>query len=99
MSQVSLDLAAFRPIRSWSPRIKDILISHGFVNTWYGIVNVTNQNNITIIKSSLPTLLFNYSDQEMEKNSITISTMKIRSSPNGRYSIIRNEDGSQIWYI
>lgn len=92
--QLQLSLAEYRPISSYRPRVGDFVIWHGWFTHYYGIVNGIDEGRIRIIKAGLPMLLFSMDQEDMDRNAITTSINKIKSS---RSSYAIQQAG--IWYV
>lgn len=93
---INVDLAKFKPLHIWTPKLSDFLIYHGLIfSKWYGIINGINGGKITIIYSGLPILLFTMDQDEMSKKTLSIFSDKVKKSAPGKYSVL--QDG--IWYI
>jgi len=90
-------MSEIKPINTWEPRHLDVVIWHGWFTHWFGIVLEVNRGEISIVKSGLPFLLFQFNDYEMEnkKNRIDLPTSMIRNSRGGEYAVLSNN----IWYI
>jgi hypothetical protein len=98
----SIALAHYRDIRTYSPRIGDFIIWHGWWSKWYGVVSAVNGDLVEIVCENLPKLLLTLIDTEYKPNSIIIKVNKIRASRGGQWSVIQEDpelNGKGIWYI
>ena len=95
-AQIGVDLAKYRSLAIWQPKVSDFIIYHGWIRArWYGIVSSINDDEITIIKDGLPKLLFTMPPNEFQQNSVKLSASRIRSSRGGEYHILQGE----VWYV
>lgn len=94
-------LGQFLPIAEWNPQIGDIVIYHGWIQHWFGVVNgiLRESASVSLIKDGLPMLLLTKSPSRYEKDTKTIGIDIIQNSRGGKYAIQRARDGSIIWYI
>ena len=93
-ANINITLAQFRPIQYYIPRVGDFVIWHGWFTHYYGIINGHDSNKVKIIKAGLPILLFTMEEDEIDKNTITVSLNKIKK-PKAGYAIHQ----SGIWYV
>jgi hypothetical protein len=94
-SPVALELAKYKPLAQWSPKLGDFIIWHGWVRSWYGVVNSIYTKEVGVIREGLPQLLFTMSEADQEDKTIKVKIAKIRSSRGGEYCVL--QDG--IWHI
>jgi hypothetical protein len=93
-----IELARFRDIRNYIPKIGDFVIWHGMLyGRWYGIINNITEDEVIILKENLPKLLFSLSKSERDNkdNQKITSVNVIRTSRGGEYSIL--QDG--VWLV
>jgi hypothetical protein len=89
------EIARYRSLGVWTPKVGDFIIWHGFFKRWYGIIHDVSGDRLMIIREHLPKLLFSLPSSEYKTNSIELSSGIIRSSRGGEYAIL--QDGA--WYI
>jgi len=97
MPEQTVELARFKPISQYRPRIGDFVIYHGWFWThWFGTINAVGEptDDVSLIKSGLPALLFNMPEEEMQKNTIRLKISRIQRSAGGEYCVLQNG----IWY-
>lgn len=94
-SGVSVELAKYRGLHDWKPKVGDFVIWHGWFTRWYGVLSSIDGGDAIIIKENLPKLLFTLSSSEYTKNSIRVSIGKIVRSYGGEFHIL--QDG--VWFI
>jgi hypothetical protein len=92
---VSVELARYRGLTTWKPKLSDFVIWHGWFSRWYGIISGINGNQITVIKENLPKLLFTMPESDRSKNTISLQVDKIKSSRGGEFHIL--QDG--VWHL
>jgi hypothetical protein len=91
-----MELARYRPMTAWRPKIGDFIIWHGWLrNRWYGVINSILDNEVTVITEGLPCLLFTIAESEREQHLVRIPLYKIKSSRGGEYHI--QQEG--VWYF
>lgn len=95
MGNLSVPLANYKSITEWNPKVSDIVIWHGWIRRWYGVVSATHGDSVIIIRDGLPCLLFTMTPDQYKRNSIEISVHKIRNSGGGEFHTL--QDG--VWYI
>jgi len=99
MKNVALNLAQFNGLASWKPQLGDVVIQHGLVTHWFGIVNGINGNTLSIIKAGLPLLLLTMEESSIPSNTVQLNIASIKSSRGGKYAILQHNGPDQIWYI
>jgi hypothetical protein len=92
---VNVDLAYWKDLAFYVPKIGDFIVWHGWFSRWYGIVGEIDKDTLTVIKDNLPKLLFTMPQFDYKKNSIKLSISKIRSSRGGEYSVLQE----RTWLI
>lgn len=96
MDLVGQEIARFRAISKWSPKIGDFVVHHGwFWNRWYGIISDVRPNEISIITEGLPVLLFSLTSDQYDGKKKTVGIGVIRRSVGGAYAVL--QDG--VWFI
>lgn len=98
---VGVNLAHYKPISTWVPQMGDIVIWHGWMQHWFGIVAGVNQSDdkIYIIKSGLPLLLVGMNPAEVEKNKVEINLSNILTSTGGKYATLQTINNTHVWYV
>lgn len=96
-------LAAYRRISDYVPTYGDFIIWAGWLTSWNGVVSNYEEDSkkLHVVFSTLPFLLFTMSDAEIEKNTRIIDLDKIRTSPNGVFSVCQHDfkNNTTVWYI
>jgi len=96
-------LAQYKSLDEYSPAYSDYVVWSGWITTWHGtVVNYDKDTDeLHIIFSSIPFLLFTMSDEEMKKETRKISMGKIKSAPKGIWAIQQHDytKNASIWYI
>ncbi len=96
-------LAQYKPISQYVPQYSDYIVWTGWLSTWHGIV--TNYDKSTdelyIIFSTIPFLLFTMSDQEQAAETKKIKLSEILKSRSGTYAVQQHSHSHNvsIWYI
>lgn len=98
---VGVNLAHYKPINSWTPQVGDIVIWHGWIQHWFGIVAGVNQSEdkIHIVKSGLPILLVGMNPAEIEANKVEINLSTILSSTGGKYAALQTTNNVHVWFV
>ncbi len=94
-----INLANYGSIVKWSPQLGDVIIYHGWLTHWFGIINGIEGNTLHIVKAGMPLLLLTMDDIEIPKNSIKIGINKIKRSTGGKYAIFQTIANTSTWYI
>lgn len=101
--QTSPPLAHYRPIDGYVPSYGDFIIWSGWFTTWHGVVSNfdSDANEVTIIFSNVPYILFTYDPDEQIKESRTIKLNEILSSRHGTFAVMKHDytQNASIWYI
>jgi hypothetical protein len=96
-------LAVYRNISDYAPAYGDFVVWSGWFVTWHGVVTQydNNKEEISIIFSTLPFLLFTMGSDQQSKELKTLQLTKIRNSPNGVFAICQHDykNNVTIWYI
>ena len=96
-------LAVYRSISDYSPAYGDFIVWSGWFVTWHGVISNYNVDDeqLDVVFSTLPFLLFTMESKEQDKNKRTISLDKIRESSNGNFAICQHDyvHNVTIWYI
>lgn len=96
----NVDLAFFKSLAEWKPAVGDIVVYHGWLFHWFGIVSQLNQDGtVVIIKSGLPILLLTMNNKAMNKSKITVDTSDIKGSSGGKWTVLKGEKSAVVWHI
>ena len=98
---ISVNLAQSKPIAQWKPALGDIVMWHGWIQHWFGIISsINNEGTVTVTKAGMPVLLFTMDEMEQTKNKVTIAISAINRSRGGKYAVLQALPGStNIWYV
>lgn len=98
---VSVNLAQSMPIVKWKPALGDVVVWHGWIQHWFGVVSSINaEGTVTITKAGMPILLFTMDEMEQTKNRITVAISTINRSRGGKYAIMQALPGAtNVWYV
>jgi hypothetical protein len=103
MQQLTANLAQYRAIAMWKPQLGDIVIQHGFLTHWFGVVSGVDRSSgygsLTITKAGMPVLLVTMHDAESEKNKVSIPIADILTSKGGKFAALQLVTNSLIWYV
>ena len=94
-SQSFVELARYRDLAKYVPKMGDFVIWHGWFSRWYGVISEINGDILTIIHENLPKLLFTMPEMDREKHKKMISLISIRTSRGGEFHIL--QDGT--WFL
>ena len=97
-NDVNIDLAYYRDIKSWKPKIGDFIIWHGWFTHWFGVTSVVSPDSIKVCRAGIPKLLFSMNESEMLKNTIEIKLREINKSFSGTFAIMQMQK-APVWYI
>ena len=92
---LQVELARYRDLALYVPKIGDFIIWHGWWSRWYGLLIDLNNDDATIIKENLPKLLFTIPESERKKYSFHLSVDRIRCSRGGEYHVLQEN----VWYM
>lgn len=100
MMAPNTDLAFYKSLAEWAPRIGDNIVWHGWLQHWFGVVNgISPDGNVSIIRAGIPLLLFSMSEPQMEKNTVHIHITELKTSTGGKYCAMQAQGGSIVWYV
>lgn len=103
MKQDAPALASYLQLDQYIPQYGDFVIWSGWITTWVGVVCDYNNkmDEITIIFSGVPFVLFTLTDSEQIKEMRRFKLDKIKSSSKGVWAINRHDSqkNSSIWFI
>lgn len=101
MSNVGMNLAQYRPIAAWQPQLGDIIIWHGWLTHWFGIVAGVslNEDRLHIVKAGMPLLLVSFNPGEVEENKTELRISSVLASTGGKYAVIQTAGGNTVWYV
>lgn len=96
-------LAQYRAIKDYYPAYGDYIVWSGILTTWHGIVTNydKNTNELYVIFSGLPILLFTMDGVEQIKETKKITLSKLTGSAPGKFSAMQHDfkNNAIIWYI
>jgi hypothetical protein len=96
-------LAQYKSLADYSPAYSDFVVWSGWITTWHGIVSYYDQDTdeLHVIFSNVPFLLFTMSDDEMKKETRKIKLGTIRNSAKGVWAIQQHDytKNASVWYI
>jgi len=96
-------LAQYKSLSEYLPAYGDYVIWSGWITTWHGIVSYydSKSNELHIIFSGVPFLLFTMGDDELQKETKAINLAKIKNATQGSWAILQHDykRNTNIWYI
>jgi hypothetical protein len=101
MNLQQVDLAHYKSLRKWDPRVGDCVVWHGWLTHWFGVVSsvIREENKVEIVKKGIPALLFSMTPEEYKKNSTKVDIGEIKGSTGGRYATIRAQGNNIVWFV
>src|SRR4051812_21287862 len=94
------DLAFYKPLGEWVPRVGDNIIWHGWLTHWFGVVNgISPDGRVSVIQAGIPVLLMTLTEPAMAKHTITVHLSEIRQGTGGKYSVVQAHGNNIIWYV
>jgi hypothetical protein len=101
MRSIQTDLAHYRSIQEWVPQVGDIVIHHGWITHWFGIVTLSDQAEgiVEVIKSGLPVFLVTMSGSKQKKSKITLDVSDVKAARSGKYAIIKTIQNLAVWHV
>jgi hypothetical protein len=100
MPELQANLAFYRALREWKPRVGDAVIWHGWLTHWYGVVNqVQPSGHVSIIAAGLPLLLLTMDQDTMQKRARCVHASRIQSSRGGEWSVLQVVDNQMVWFV
>lgn len=94
------DLAYYKSIGEWAPRVGDNIVWHGWLTHWFGVVSgIAPDGTVSIIKAGLPVLLVTLTEPAMVQNTINVHLSEIRQGVGGKYSVVQAHGNNLIWYV
>ena len=102
--EVAIELARYRDIKQYQPKVGDIIIKHGWIfsTVWFGIVNYIDKEGLLhICIRGHPRILFLTSPSEMPSNIHKFNLDEFVNSVTSRYTIMQQEPVTNIpvWYV
>lgn len=95
-----VDLAHYKPIQEWDAAIGDIIIYHGWISHWFGVVCQINQDGtIEIAKAGMPLLLLTMNNSKVSKSKITLDLVDVKSSTGGKYAALKSIQNTMVWHV
>jgi len=96
-------LAQYRSRNEYKPQYGDYFVWSKWFTTWHGLIINYDQTNddVYIVMSGVPYLLFTMNSTQFEKETISIKLTDIKRAPNGKYAIQHHDQNQNtiIWYI
>ena len=89
-SEMSGELAKYRPLSKWTPAVGDFILFNGWINRWCGVIGIIQSNYVEIITEGTPFLLFTLLPEQQEANKKKISIAKIKLSRGGEFAVLQN---------
>lgn len=91
-----VDLAQYDSIKDWKPTIGDVVVWHGWLTHYFGIVMDIDgkKNTVKLKKNGLPILLFT-----SKSDTIEVEIDEIMFSKAGKYTVIKNIKNTMVWFI
>jgi hypothetical protein len=97
---VQVDLAHYDFLMAWQPIVGDVVVWHGWITHWFGIVSkIDPSGHLTIIQSGLPFSLFTMDQDEMKKKAKKVHVTKIKRGGNGEWTVIQSAKSQVTWFI
>lgn len=90
--RVAVPLAQYKRISQYVPRLGDFIIWHGWLRHFYAVICGIDNDDVVVMKSSMPILLF--TSNNTHNNTSKISLQEILQS-RGTYAVLQN----QVWYL
>ena len=95
----NVDLAHYKPIQEWDPKVGDVLIKHNLLTHWFGIVSQVEYGVIVVIAAGLPKLLLTMGGTAQDKSKVTLDVADIVSSRAGKYAAISCIQNTVVWHV
>lgn len=92
MNNITIQLAKYKTIDKYIPKLGDFIIKHGWFSHKYGIITGTHEDELSAVFSPMPILLFTSEFKKLSSQKLVLS--KINKSRGG-YAILQND----IWYV
>jgi hypothetical protein len=93
-------LAQYMPIQEWEPEVGDIIIYHGWIVHWFGLINQIEPNGIvSVVRAGIPILLLTMGQSKMSKSISKIDSDEIKLSTGGKYAVVKNVRNATVWYV
>lgn len=102
--EVTIELARYRELKQYQPKVGDFLIKHGLVfsTKWFGIINYIDKDGVLhVVIRGHPKILFLTSQDEIPTNLKRIVPSEITQATSGSYTAMQQEPGTNIpvWYV
>lgn len=95
-----VDLAHYKPIQEWDAAIGDIIIYHGWISHWFGVVCQINQDGtFDVAKAGMPLLLLTMNNTKVSKSKVTLDLVDVKSSTGGKYAAIKSIQNTLVWHV
>jgi hypothetical protein len=95
----NVNLAYYKPIQEWDPKVGDVLIKHNFLTHWFGIVSQVEHGVIMVIAAGLPKLLLTMGSTAQDKSKVTLDVADIVNSRAGKYAAISCIQNNVVWHV
>lgn len=96
-------LAQYKPMSEYVPNYGDFVFRAGWINSDVGIVGSYDKktDELYIIFSSLPLLLFTMAPEEQDKRTEKIRLGSIKDATKGKWAIQQHDKAhnATVWYI
>ncbi len=96
-------LAQYRNLADYHPVYGDFIVWSGWFTTWHGVViNYDEETNeIHVIFSGVPYLLFTLTDEEQKKETRKINLSQLKSASHGTYAVQQHDlvRNANVWFI
>src|SRR5271169_6499176 len=97
---LNVDLAYFKSLVEWTPRVGDFIIWHGWLQHWFGVVSqIDPDGSLHIVNQGMPLLLFGLSQPQMDKNTRVVHLTDVQTSTGGKYATIQAHGNNIVWYV
>lgn len=100
IKNLQVNLAHYKAIQEWEPQVGDVIIHHGLLTHWFGVISQIDPNgSIEVVSSGLPLLLLTLSGKKLEKSKKNIDVSDIKTSKGGKYAAIKSTQNVIVWYV
>jgi len=94
-------LAHYRSLSEYSPQYGDFVIWSGWLTTWHGVVANNDGDDLYVIFSNIPYLLFTLEAHEQERETRKMKLSAIRGAAHGTFAVLQHDHtrNTNIWYL